>query len=348
MLRALPPGSAALGPLLPLLAPLCVGLVCAGVLASCGSTPAPATESDMDTCSNARDDDGDGLVDCHDPACSIFAFCGGLRDAGADASGADASMDDADVDAGSEPDASTCAAPLDVMLVVDVSTSMTGELATIHDGVTQIWDAAHALSSDAHIFLVVFVDDALAVDGVPPFAPDGGCVAFESADDLRTQLDAWTMFCATNQSPVSHIQNHDCPENSLDAIMAASMCPLREGSTRVLVHVTDDTFAERPAVLSGEWGGGVHVQFNYVEVTTALTDRDIHFGVFAETGVGDDCGAGRSPDVGRGFSGPYASMASLPDATGGRYWDLREVRAGHLDMAGEIASFLSAVQCPAP
>ncbi len=297
----------------------------------------------MASCSNGRDDDDDGLVDCHDPACSVFSFCG-AHDAGpADAAIADASTDAGD--AGPPVDAGTCAAPLDVVLVIDVSTSMAGELAAIGAGVTSLWETAHELSNDAQISLVVFVDDALAVDGRPPFALDGGCQPFTTPEDLATQLAAWQMFCATNQSPVSHIQNHDCVENSLDALMAASMCPLRTGSTRVLVHVTDDTFAERPAVLSGEWGGGVHVQFNYVEATTALVDRGFRVGVFAETGVGDDCGAGRSPDVGRGFSGPFGTMPSLPEATAGRFWDLREVRAGRLDMASEIETFLRSVHC---
>lgn len=293
----------------------------------------------MATCSNNRDDDGDGLVDCHDPACTIFAFCG-AQDAGPSDGGADASAD-----TGPVPDAGACTQPLDVVLVVDVSTSMTGELAAIRAGVTGLWQTAHDLSSDAQISMVVFVDDALAIDGRPPFAMDGGCMPFTSAADLASQLDSWQMQCATNQSPVSHLQNHDCTENSLDAMMAATMCPTRMGSTRVLIHVTDDTFAERPAVLSGEWGGGVHVQFNYVETTTALTDGHWHLGVFAETGVGDDCGAGRSPDVGRGFSGPYNAMTSLPEVTGGHFWDLREVRAGRLDMASSINDFLRTVYC---
>lgn len=319
--RALPPG---------------LGLLLALAIASCsGSHPAP-TESDETTCSNGRDDDDDGLVDCHDPACGLFPFCG-ARDAG--------TTDASAVDTGPRPDGAACAQPLDVVLVVDVSTSMSGELAAIRDGVTGLWQTAHTLSSDAQISLVVFVDDALAIDGRPPFALDGGCHAFTTPEDLAAQLDAWTSFCATNQSPVSHIQNHDCVENSLDAIVAGTMCPLRDGSTRVLVHVTDDTFAERPAVLSGEWGGGVHVQFNYLEATTALVDHEFHVGVFAETGTGDDCGAGRSPDVGRGFSGPYDMMPSLPDATGGRWWDLREVRAGNLDMTTEIQAFLRSVYC---
>jgi hypothetical protein len=127
--------------------------------------------------------------------------------------------------------------------------------------------------------------------------------------------------------------------------MAADACPVRDGSTRVAILVTDDTFAERPAVLSGENGGGVHVQFNYVETMTALVDDHVHLGVFAQTGVGDDCGAGRSADVGRGFASGYAMMPSLPEATGGRFWDLREVRAGNVDMSSSIGDFLRSVYC---
>ena len=140
---------------------------------------------------------------------------------------------------------------------------------------------------------------------------------------------------------MSHLPNQDCAENSLDAIVAATMCPLREGSRRVLVHVTDDTFAERPAVLSGPWGGIV-VQFNYLEATTALVDRGFRVGVFAETGVGDDCGAGRSP-VRRGFSGlrhdvvaPRDHERPLLGSRGPR---------GRLDMASEIETWLRDVAC---
>lgn len=326
-MRALPPA------LLPCLA---FGLL---VAASCTGSHPPATEDDAATCSNNIDDDNDGLVDCHDPACAVFPFCG-VQDAGP----VDMGLDDAG-DVGPIPDAGACTAPLDVVLVVDVSTSMAAELGAIRSGVTSLWDTAHTLSTDAQISMVVFVDDVLAIDGPAPNVLDGGCMPFTSADELGTQLDFWQMFCATNQSPVSHLQNHDCAENSLDAIVAATMCPTRAGSTRVIIHVTDDTFVERPGVLSGEWGGGVHVGFNYLETTTALTDGRFHVGVFAETGMGDDCGAGRSPDVGRGFSGPYSMMASLPDATGGHFWDLREVRAGRLDMMTSINDFLRSAYC---
>jgi len=129
---------------------------------------------------------------------------------------------------------------------------------------------------------------------------------------------------------------------------AVTTCPTRANATRVIIHVTDDTFAERPAVLSGAYGGGIPVQFNYLETSVALTDGRWIFGVFAETGIGDDCGAGRSPDVGRGFSEAFGMQPSLPDATGGRFWDLRAVRAGTLDMNATINDFLRSVYCTSP
>jgi hypothetical protein len=315
--------------------PLVLGIA---TLLACNGAPPRATEMDMTTCHDHRDNDGNGLVDCHDPSCA--AFCRPV----------DAGVADTNVDGGPlHLDGGACRVPLDVVFVVDVSTSMTREMAALHAGAADIWQTAHELSIDATISLVVFVDDVLAVDGTPPFPATGGCMPFGSAEDFAAQLAAWEMTCASGQDPVSHLPNHDCPENSLDAIVAAATtCPTRSGATRVILHVTDDTFEERPAVLSGQWGGGVPVQFTYLETSVALTDGQWIFGVFAETGVGDDCGAGRSPDVGRGFSGAFGMQPSLPDATGGRFWDLRQVRAGTIDMSASINDFLRAVYCTAP
>jgi hypothetical protein len=313
-------------------------LVLGGLLLACSSGPVHATEMDMTTCHDHKDNDGNGLVDCHDPSC--VAFCRPT----------DAGVMDANVDSGPlHVDGGACRVPLDVVLVVDVSSSMTHEMSALAAGANDLWATAHSLSTDATISLVVFVDDALAVDGAPPFPVTGGCMPFGTPDDLALELMTWQMTCASGQDPVSHMQNHDCPENSLDAIMlAATTCPTRPNATRVIIHVTDDTFEERPAVLSGQWGGGVPVQFNYLETSVALTDGRWIFGVFSDTGVGDDCGAGHSPDVGRGFSGAFGAQPSLPDATGGQWWDLRQVRAGTLDMSATINAFLRSVYCTSP
>jgi hypothetical protein len=298
---------------------------------ACSPAPAPATETDASTCSNGIDDDHDGMTDCRDLACSVFAFCAAMD------AGNDASLVDANEDAGPPADGATCGQPLDIVFTIDVSTSMAGELAAVRDGVPSIWSTAHALSSNVQFSLVVFVDDALAVNACAPFA---------TAEDLVASLEEWRMTCASNQSPVSHIQNTDCPENSIDAMMlAATTCPFRDGSTRILVHVTDDTFAERPAVLSGEWTRGVFVEHTYAELAEELHADQIRVGAFAIPGPGESCGAGISPDVGRGFHTPYMDMEALPSATGGRVWDLRDVRAGTLSMADAINEMVRAEYC---
>src|SRR5690606_4598625 len=147
---------------------------------------------------------------------------------------------------------------------------------------------------------------------------------------------------ATNRSPSRDTYNTDCPENSLDALwIAATSCPWRPGATKVVIHVTDDTFLERPARLSG----AISVQTTYAEVAAALVSRELRVGVFAVPGAGEYCGAGTSADVGRGFHAPYMGMPSLPEQTGGRAYDLRQVRSGTLDMAAAIRDMIEDEYC---
>ena len=96
---------------------------------ACTSAPTTPTESDVNTCSNGRDDDGDGATDCRDLACTVFPFCAGT----------DAGIDSGPLpDVGPRPDAG-CDPSLDLVLSIDVSTSMTGELMAVRDGVPRIF-----------------------------------------------------------------------------------------------------------------------------------------------------------------------------------------------------------------
>jgi len=61
----------------------------------------PATEASLAECSDGFDNDADGLVDCADVACTVYAFCVTAPDAGHDATvGIDASPDAGMRDAG--------------------------------------------------------------------------------------------------------------------------------------------------------------------------------------------------------------------------------------------------------
>jgi hypothetical protein len=253
--------------------------------------------------------------------------------------GADPGARDADVtgrDLG--PPLPMCTAPIDVVFVIDVSTSMADELGRIRDGVASIWSAATALTPDSRFSLVVFVDDATA---------EAGCAPFASVAAMQSAFDRWRAFCSTNRQTSGGGSNTDCTENSLDALyLAATACPWRPGATRIAIHVTDDTFAERPTVLSDDFfGGGYPVMRTYAETVDALRAAEVRVGAFAAPGAGEECGAGSSPDVGRGFHAPYRGMPSIPDATGGRVWSIRDVRAGSLDMATAINEMVRAEYC---
>jgi hypothetical protein len=290
----------------------------------------PAGEGSSADCSDGRDNDGDGLVDCADVACTIYEWCEGL-----DAGTADAGRPDS-----TPPDShSTCDAPIDIVFVVDVSTSMADEVFGIDRGIASIWSTALDLSGNVQFSLVVFVDSMLLVNGCTPFADQA---------TLSAELGRWRTFTSTNAQPAGGPSNSDCAENSIDALYgAATTCPWRAGSTRVLIHVTDDTFAERPDMLAADpiFGGGVPVLHTYAEAVGALVSSEIRVGVFAAPGAGEYCGAGASDDVGQGFHAPYLGMASIADATGGRAWSIRDVRSGALDMAVAINELLEDEYC---
>lgn len=296
-----------------------------------------AGESSGTDCADGADDDGDGLRDCADPGCAAHAWCGGGGDAGP---GVDSGIRaDAGPPRDGGPPVSVCDDPIDVVFAIDVSTSMADEIASIRTGIDSIFAATAALTANHRFGLVVFVDDVVAVES---------CASFPDAGSLQAELMRWQTFTSSNDQPAGGASgNTDCAENSLDAIhTAATTCPWRPGALRILIHVTDDTFEEHPAVLSGDvLGGGIEVQHTYAETVSALVAAQVRVGAFAAPGAGEECGAGSSSDVGRGFHEPFMGMPALPMATGGRAWSIRDVRAGTLDMATAINEFTADEHC---
>jgi hypothetical protein len=292
-----------------------LGCVVAAGLAGCGG----GGESSVDQCSNARDDDGDRLIDCADPACRVYSFC----------SGSDGGPPDAGPrDAAPRTDGAICGRPLDVTLVLDVSSSMVDELAVVGEASVPIFDIVRALDPSAEVRMVVFVDDALAI---------GECAPIADPAQLAASIEEWRVLGPANRSPVSGVDNQECAENALDALVLAAACAHREGSARVMMLVTDDTFAEAPAVLGGAFGGGVRVQHDYAETLDAIRSASAHVIAIALRGVGEDCGATRiSPDVGRGYHDPHGDLPALPVASSGAVHDLRELRARSLDLAASL------------
>lgn len=262
----------------------------------------------------------------------------GTRDGGSGSNGDTGSGSTHDAnrpDIGPLDDTGGCFDPIDLVFVLDVSTSMADEFAHLRDGIASIFTAADALTTDHAFSIVVFVDDVLVVDG---------CGQFETAEALQAQFDHWRTFCASNGEPGgARAQNGDCPENSIDAIYdAATMCTWRPNATHVIIHVTDDTFLESPAHFSN----GLPAMHTYAETSAALVANQIRVGAFAQqTPV--FCGAGTSANTARGFLESYDGMPSLPEATGGRAWDIADVRSGSLDMATAINELVASSHCQA-
>jgi hypothetical protein len=306
-------------------------LVSGLLLGACGSGDSGAgREFSSVLCADGLDNDGDGRIDCADADCRSFAFCGGSSDGGVlDMS----AIRDSDIVAPDWGTTNECSDALDVVFVLDVSTTMADDLARIRSGIGAVWDAALALSPSAQFSMVVFVDDAVAVDD---------CTPFPTKESLASAFDYWSDFCSDNASPVSGVQNGDCAENSLDALyIAATECPWRSPSTRLVVHVTDDTFAERPTELSGE----VPVQRSYDEVVNILTDNEIRVGAFAVPNGNRPSWCSTSGTIGNGFFTPWNGNIALPNVTGGRAWNILETRDGRLDMQRAITELVNDEFC---
>lgn len=279
--------------------------------------------SARENCGDGVDNDGDGRTDCADDACASVPACMG-PDAGpydAGPPGADAPFVLADAQGPDAGPVSECG-PLDVVFVLDVSTSMEGSLDALRAGIGEVWDSATALSPDPRFSMIVFVDDALAVNGCAPFA---------TVDELRASFDTWRTFCSSNQSPVSRAENYDFPENSLDALyLASTACTFREGATRIVVHVTDDTFLEAPETFSGS----VPCMHTFPQVSRAYVALQLRLASFHDT-----------VDHPEGFSRPWGSAPGLVDATGGSSFSLDDVVRGRVSMGDSIRDFVEAEFC---
>jgi hypothetical protein len=224
-----------------------------------------------------------------------------------------------------------CDEELDVVFVMDVSTSMTGMLDALADQILAVDAAAKKLElpSPPRYGLVVFVDDALIVNAGK---------AFENAGLLQSEFKKWAAFTNTNRQVVSSGENSTYTENSIDALyLAASKFEWRpsESTLRMLIHTTDDTFAERPQNLDG-----IAILHTYAEVAAELQKQHIRLFAFAAT-LGGNTG---TDDVSPGWFAPHAGSPALPDLTGGRAFQLRDVPS-KISLAASIPQAVAETRC---
>jgi hypothetical protein len=225
-----------------------------------------------------------------------------------------------------------CQSAIDIVFVMDVSTTMGGFLGIMADEMLAV-DAAIAaleLPSSPHYGLAVFVDDAALLNGGAPY-PD--------AMALRDDFIMWSNFTATNQQVGGGNFNSTWTENSLDALyLAATDFDWRpeETTTRIVIHTTDDTFWDGPTV-----GNGVAIQHGYAETVQALQDAFVRVYSFADQ-IGGQCGC---QDVTPGWSTPYMGMLPMPEATDGGVYDINQILAGTVSLADAINTAVEESYC---
>lgn len=282
---------------------------------------------------------------------ALLAACGpsnrdGAPDAGVTSDGSSSSVD-----------AGECEEVIDLVFVLDTSSSMDFVLTKLEQQIAQVVDASNMVAADAHFGLIVFQDNHF-LDNTGPL--ENG-VVHTSATSLQTAFNNYRVnYTAKNRNPGDGLsgpqtQNPICEENSLDALYAAANdFPWRDNATRVVILATDDTFLERPDNYGDRDGDGLTDKTNYpsegdypalrtmTETVTALRGakaRVFSFSRITQPGLFERCGTGRRlawEDITDGWTTPYNGQAPIPDQTDGGNYDLDLVKSGSLSLAETI------------
>lgn len=219
---------------------------------------------------------------------------------------------------------------VDVVLVIDVSTTMGFMVDRVERGIVEVDAMLRALSKRPRYGLVVFVDDVELTNGGR---------AFGSVAKLQAELVRWRQFTASNRQIHRKAINSDWPENSLDALHGAATgfaWRPAESTARLVLHATDDDFGEAPTVQSGE-----PVRHTYQETLDVLRGNHIRVSSFSAK-LGGEC---ECLDVTRGLQSPFGELPSLPDGTGGASFDIDSVASGQLSLTAALEATLSDALC---
>lgn len=230
------------------------------------------------------------------------------------------------------PGGKACEQSIDIVFVMDVSTTMGGFINMLADEMLEVDAAIQALDLplEPHYGLAVFVDDAALLNGGAPYA---------DATALRDDFIMWSNFTASNQQVGGGNSNSTWTENSLDALyLAATGFQWRpaDTTTRIVIHTTDDTFWDGPTT-----GNGIMIQHGYAETVQALQDATARVYSFADD-IGGSCSC---LDVTPGWSAPYMGMLPIPEATDGGVYDIGNVLSGTVSLTDAINTAVEESYC---
>ena len=296
---------------------------------------------------------------------ALVVACGpSVRDQGGD-------DDVADVDAppsSGGPDAA-CTNVVDVVFVLDTSSSMDFVLSQLEDQIAGVVTAANEVAPDAHFGLIAFQDNH-RLDATGPL--EGGRVHTEAATLQSAFAHYRTVYTANNRNPGDGpsgptTQNPICEENSLDALHAATIeYPWREDATRVVILATDDTFLEASDNYGDRDGDGDTTSTDFpregdypalrtlpetVAALQAARIRVFAFSRVTQPNLFERCGTPRRFDwaaITDGWSTPYGGHDPIPAATDAAQFDLDQVRDGQLSLAATINEVVLESYCDPP
>ena len=266
-------------------------------------------------------------------------------------------------------DSGVCTDVVDVVFVMDLSSSMNFVLDELQADMSDVVTAAAELAADPHFGIVGYVDNhALDTSGAM------GAVHTDASTLVSAFATFQSVYTDHNRNPGDGpsgptTQNPICEENSLDALYAAATeFPWRDNATRVIILATDDTFLERPDNYGDRDGDGDTTSTDFPregdypaawtvpEVTTALQTSRIR--VFSFTRLTPPgplsltrCGTPRRlpwADVSDGWSTPYGANAPIPEETDGQNFDLAGVQSGSVPLAETISNVVVESFCNPP
>jgi hypothetical protein len=282
---------------------------------------------------------------------TLVTACGpsGRGNEAADASG--------DGSGSSTFDAGECKEVIDVVFVLDTSSSMDFVLTKLQSQIADVVTASNMVAADSHFGLIAFQDN-FALDKTG--ALQNGAV-HTTATSLQTAFATYkNTYTANNRNPGDGptgptTQNPICEENSLDSLFAAANTfPWRDNATRIVILATDDTFLEATDNYGDRDGDGLtnktdypregnypagHTMADTVAALRAAKVRVFSFSRSTQPNILERCGTGRRlpwASITDGWTTPYKTQAPIPNQTDGGNYDLDKVKSGTLNLATTI------------